>query len=77
MRNMRKKPLRERKSAASEVARLRVALEEMLVEVDFSELPQSIRPKAKRVDREALFRSLPRLKPPLSATIIEERSELL
>lgn len=75
MRNTRKKPLKVRDR--SEIVRLRESLKGYLVKLDFTQLPATLRPKAKRVDREALFRSLPRLDPPLSATIIEERREQL
>ena len=77
MRNTRKKPLKERRRAQTEIAQLREGLKEYLVKLDFKQLPATLRPKAKQVDRDALVRSLPQLDPPLSVTIIEERREQL
>jgi hypothetical protein len=58
-----------------QVRYIRVALGDLTVEWDDSGLPSELRPSARPLDRDAFLRSLPRLTPPLSATIVEERDD--
>ncbi len=57
-----------------ERAKIRAALADMIVEIDVDSYPEDLRP-TESTDREAVFRSLPPLDPPLSAAIIQEREE--
>jgi hypothetical protein len=51
------------------------ALGDLVMELDVGKFPPQFRPWKGLRGREALRKSLPRLTPPLSATIIEERAE--
>jgi hypothetical protein len=75
MSNVRRKAPRRTERAQTEVEKLRESLKDHLIQMDITRLPPALRPKAGRPDRDALFRLLPRLDPPLSTTIIEERRE--
>ena len=54
---------------------IRAALGDLVIEVDTSRLLRQLRLQGKLPDREAFLTSLPKLSPPLSATVIEEREE--
>ena len=71
---------RERRPAAatgaSERERVRAALAGMLAPpIDFNNWPEHLRPTADMPDRDTVFRSMPRLDPPLSQTIRDELDE--
>lgn len=72
-----KRPLEGTKARSSQRAGIQVALADLLVVLDKSQLPAQFRPKRKLTDREAsfFFKSLPRLTPPLSVTVRQERAE--
>ena len=80
-----KKPprsMRERRATygpktSPDIREIRAALGDLVVELDTSKFPAQFRPSKGLRGREALRKSLPRLKPPLSVTIIEERAERL
>lgn len=55
--------------------RIREALGDLVVDFRPEDYAPLFRPLPKNFDREALFRSMPRLDPPLSQTIIEDREE--
>lgn len=56
--------------------RMREALGDLLAPpLDLSKWPERLRPKPGMPDRDTLRRSMPRLEPPLSQTIREERDE--
>ncbi len=58
-----------------EISRLRVVLADLIEDVDVTRFPESVRPSGSPVDREAFLASMPRLNPPISQTIIEERED--
>lgn len=58
-----------------QVQHVRTALGDLTVELDPEGFPAHLRPAAGLPDREAFMRSLPRLDPPLSATIIADRDD--
>jgi hypothetical protein len=58
-----------------ELRHIRMALGDLVVELDASELPPELRPSDDLPDRDAYRESLPRLDPPLSRTIIEGRED--
>lgn len=56
--------------------RIREAMGDLLAPpLDLSKWPEHLRPKPGMPDRDTLRRSMPRLDPPLSQTIREERDE--
>jgi hypothetical protein len=56
--------------------RVRDAMGDLLAPpIDFNDWPEHLRPYPGMPDRDTLRRSLPRLDPPLSQTIREERDE--
>ena len=60
----------------AERRRVREALGDMLAPpIDYNMLPEHLRPTPDTPDRDTLRRSLPRLDPPLSQTIRDERDE--
>lgn len=66
----------ERNSALmDQVLHIQTALRDMTVEIEASRFPAHLRPEAEVSTREELFGTLPRLIPPLSSTILEERRE--
>jgi hypothetical protein len=58
-----------------ELRHIRLALGDLLIELDESELPPELRPGDDLPDRDAYRESLPRLDPPLSRTIIDDRED--
>jgi hypothetical protein len=58
-----------------QVRHIRAALGDLTVDWDDSGLPAELRPSVRSLDPNAFLVSLPRLTPPLSATIIEERDD--
>lgn len=62
-------------SLRERVQRLRAALGDMVVEIDPADFPAWVEFRDKLPSHEELARMLPRLDPPLSQTIIEEREE--
>jgi len=72
--------VRERRAAYSprtspNIEEIRAALGDLVVKVDSSRVLRRLRMQGKLPDREAFFASLPKLSPPLSATVREEREE--
>jgi hypothetical protein len=63
------------RSLSEQVRRLRSVLGDLVVDIDVNQFPAAVRPNAQMPDRDDLFNSLPRLNPPLSATVIEERED--
>src|SRR5690349_3605575 len=59
----------------AQVQQVRLALGDLVVELDETELPEHLRAGGSRPDIEALRGSLPRLDPPLSATVIADRED--
>ncbi|TAK35404.1 MAG: toxin-antitoxin system HicB family antitoxin [Chloroflexota bacterium] len=64
----------EQGSLVEQAQSLRRALDDLVVELDATQYLQGICP-VELPSREELVRTLPRLNPPLSATVIEERQE--
>lgn len=62
---------------AGQVQHIRAALGDLAVELDASRLPPHLRPGGDLPDRSAFVRSLPALRPPLSATILADREDRL
>ena len=60
---------------AEERRRIRMALGDLVVEFDESDLPPELRPGDDLPDRDAFRESLPRLDPPISRAIIEDRED--
>ncbi len=58
-----------------QVQHVRVALGDVIVELDESALPPALRPGDDLPDADTLRQSMPHLVPPLSATIIAERED--
>ena len=54
---------------------IRAALGDLVIEVDTGQLLRQLRLQGKPPDRQAFLASLPKLFPPLSTTVIEEREE--
>jgi hypothetical protein len=60
----------------AELRRIREALGDMLAPpIDFSNWPEHLRPTPDMPDRDTLRGSMPKLSPPLSQTIREDRDE--
>jgi hypothetical protein len=60
---------------AEQVRLIRMALGDLVVELDETELPPELRPSEDLPDTDALRESMPRLDPPLSATVIADRED--
>ena len=58
-----------------QVNHIRTALGDLAVELDTDQLPSHLRPGEDLPDRAVFARTLPKLSPPLSATIIADREE--
>lgn len=58
-----------------QVRLIRIALGDLVGDIDVSKFPQRLQPRRIDVYDEARLAYLPKLDPPLSATIIEEREE--
>jgi plasmid stability protein len=58
-----------------EIRRLRKAMSDSLESTDTDALPAEIRPRETPIDHAALRASMPNLDPPLSTTIINDRSD--
>lgn len=58
-----------------EIRRLRKALSDSLESTDTDALPAEIRPLESPIDHAALRASMPKLDPPLSATVIDDRGD--
>lgn len=61
--------------AVEQLRHIRMALGDLVVELDESQLPPELRPSEDLPDTDALRESMPRLDPPLSATIIADRED--
>lgn len=59
----------------AQVQQVRLALGDLVAELDESELPEGLRAVELLPDADALRGSLPRLDPPLSATVIADRED--
>jgi hypothetical protein len=62
-------------SLLEQVQQVRRALGGLAVEVDASHLPPHLRPSEDLPDTDILRRSMPKLHPPLSATICADRKD--
>jgi len=58
-----------------QVHHIRTALGGLAVELDSSQFPPHLRPGEDLPDRASFMRSLPRLNPPLSKTVIADRED--
>ena len=68
----------EHAALLDQVRHIRTALGDLIVELDPEDFPAHVRPTATPIDREGFkgfMRSLPKLDPPLSATIIADRED--
>jgi hypothetical protein len=65
----------EEKPLLEQVRHIRAALSELVVELDTSQLPPHLRPGNDLPDSAEFMQSLPKLDPPLSATIIADRED--
>ncbi|MGI8553626.1 MAG: hypothetical protein ACR2PL_22990 [Dehalococcoidia bacterium] len=68
-------PAKEETPLERERRLVREALRYMTVEIDLDEYAPLFKGLTQGLDRQAFFESLPRLDPPLSQTIIEERED--
>ncbi|HYM16491.1 MAG TPA: hypothetical protein VEZ14_13120 [Dehalococcoidia bacterium] len=69
-------PVAPESTREAERRRIREALGDMLAPPpDLSQWPEHLRPTPDMPDRDTLRRSMPRLNPPLSQTIRDERDE--
>ncbi len=66
---------REKDSLMEQVRHIRTILGDLVVEIDPSQFPPEVRPRPGLPKREELMKLLPRLNPPLSATLAEERED--
>ena len=64
-------------SLLEQVHNVRRALGDLAVEIDISHLPPNLRPSEDLPDTDTLRKSMPRLDPPLSATISADREDRL
>jgi len=58
-----------------QVRRVRAALGDLVIELDLDRFPPELRPGPDLPGRDALRARLPRLDPPMSRTIIEDRED--
>lgn len=65
----------EKSALQEEMKHIRAALGDLVVDLDVNRFPLHLRPSDALPDRDTYRRSLPRLTPPLSATIIEDRAD--